>query len=99
MTFVSIFFCILTIIFGLSGFIIYPVLALESYDCKSNFFPIAIAVMLAAFFAYGYITSDGIEYKMDEETGILTVNVYDSEKKVNEVRINHVITEREWKFF
>ena len=43
--------------------------------------------------------SDIIDHNLDKNTGILTVNVQDSEKKINEVQINLVTTKKEWKFF
>ena len=99
MSFIGIFFCILTIIFGLCGFIIYPILALESNDPKFNFFPIAVAVFIAVIFASVYATSDDVLHNFNDETGILSIDVYDSKKQVKDIYINHITAEREWKFF
>lgn len=99
MSFLLAFFGFLTIIFGVSGFIVYPIIALESDAPAVNFIPIGFAVICSLFLAYDHVESDGATYNLDENNGILTVDVYDSEKKVNEVRVNHVTTERQWKFF
>ena len=99
MSFLLIFFGFLTIIFGGCGFIVYPIIALESDMPPVNFIPIGLAVVVSLFLAYDYVESDGATYNLDENNGILTVDVQDSEKKINEVRINHVTNKREWKFF
>lgn len=99
MSFLLVFFGILTIIFGVTGFIIYPIIALESDAPIVNFIPIGLAVVGSLFLAYDYVESDGATYNLDENTGILTVNVQDSEKKINEVQINYTTTKKEWKFF
>lgn len=99
MSFLLTFFGFLTIIFGLTGFILYPIIALESDAPAVNFIPIGLAIIGSLFLAYDYVESDGATYNLDENTGILTVDVQDSEKKINEVQINHVTTKKEWKFF
>lgn len=99
MGFIGIFFGILIILFGLGGFIIYPILALESDDPKFNFFPIVITVFIAIIFASVYATSDDVLHNFNDKTGILSIDVYDSKKQVKEVRVNHITAEREWKFF
>lgn len=99
MSFLFAFFGFLTIIFGVCGFIVYPIIALESDAPAVNFIPIGLAVIGSAFFAYDHMESDGAMYNLDENNGILTVDVQDSKKKINEVQINHVTTKKEWKFF
>jgi len=99
MSFLLAFFCILTIIFGIGGFIIYPIIALESDASAVNFIPIILVVIGSLFLAYDYVENDVIDYNLDENNGILTVNVHDSENKINKVQINHVTTKKEWKFF
>ena len=64
-----------------------------------NFIPIGLAIICSAFLAYDYMESNGATYNLDENNGILTINVQDNEKKINEVQINHVTTKKEWKFF
>lgn len=99
MSFLLAFFGFLTIIFGVCGFTVYPIIILESDAPAINFIPVAIAVISSIFLAYDYVESDVIDYNLDKNNGILTVNVQDSEKKINEVQINHVTTKKEWKFF
>lgn len=99
MSFLLAFFGFLTIIFGVTGFIVYPIIVLESDEPAVNFIPIGLAIIGSLFLAYDYVESDVIDHNLDKNTGILTVNVQDSEKKINEVQINHVTTKKEWKFF
>ena len=99
MSFLLAFFGFLTIIFGGCGFIVYPIIALESDAPAINFIPIGLAVICSIFLTYDYMESRIIDYNLDENNGILTVNMQDSEKKINEVQINHVTTKKEWKFF
>lgn len=99
MSFLLTFLFFLIIIFGVIGFFVYPVMALESDTPAINFIPIGLAVISSVFLAYDYVESDGAVYNLDENNGILTVDVHDSEKKINEVQINHVTTKKEWKFF
>lgn len=99
MSFLLAFFGFLMIIFGAIGFIVYPIIVLESDAPAINFIPIGIAVISSVFLAYDYVESDVIDYNLDKNTGILTVNVQDSEKKINEVQVNHITTKKEWKFF
>lgn len=99
MSFLLSFFVFLTIIFGVYGFILYPIIVLESDAPVVNFIPIGLAVISSLFLAYDYVESDVIDYNLDKNNGILTVNVQDSEKKINKVQINHITTKKEWKFF
>lgn len=99
MSFILAFFGFLTIIFGVIGFIVYPIIVLESDIPAINFIPVGLAVISSVFLAYDYMESDVIDYNLDKNNGILTVNVQDSEKKINKVQINHVTTKKEWKFF
>lgn len=99
MSFLLAFFGFLTIIFGGCGFIVYPIIALESDEPAVSFIPIGLAIIGSLFLAYDYMESHVIDYNLDENNGILTVNVQDSEKKINEVQINHITTKKEWKFF
>lgn len=99
MSFLLAFFGFLTIIFGVSGFILYPIIALESDAPTVNFIPIGLAVIGSIFLAYDHMESDGATCNLDKNNGILTVDVQDSEKKINKVQINHVTTKKEWKFF
>ncbi len=99
MSFILAFFGFLTIIFGTIGFIVYPIIVLESDTPAINFIPLGLAIISSLFLAYDFMESDVIDYNLDKNTGILTVNVQDSEKKINEVQINHVTAKKEWKFF
>lgn len=99
MSFILAFFGFLIIIFGGAGFIIYPIIILESDAPAINLIPVGFAVISSLFLAYDFMESDIIDHNLDKNTGILTVNVQDSEKKINEVQINHVTTKKEWKFF
>lgn len=99
MSFLLAFFGFLTIIFGVTGFIVYPIIVLESDEPAVNFIPIGLAIIGSLFLAYDYVESDVITYNLDENTGIITLDVQDSEKKINGVHINHVTTKKEWKFF
>lgn len=99
MSFLLAFFGFLMIIFGAIGFIVYPIIVLESDAPAINFIPIGLAVISSVFLAYDYVESDVIDYNLDKNTGILTVNVQDSEKKINEVQVNHITIKKEWKFF
>ena len=99
MSFILAFFGFLIIIFGGVGIIIYPIIILESDAPAINLIPVGFAVISSLFLAYDFMESDIIDHNLDKNTGILTVNVQDSEKKINEVQINHVTTKKEWKFF
>lgn len=99
MSFLLAFFGILTIFFGISGFIVYPIIAFESDAPAVNFIPIGLLVISSLFLAYDFMESDVITYNLDENNGILTVNAQDSEKKINKIQINHITTKKEWKFF
>ena len=99
MSFLLAFFGFLIIIFGAIGFIVYPIIILESDAPAVNFIPLGFAIISSLFLAYDFMESDIIDHNLDKNTGILTVNVQDSEKKINEVQINHVTTKKEWKFF
>lgn len=99
MSFLLTFFGFLVIIFGVIGVIVYPVIALESDAPAINFIPIGLAVICSVFLTYDYMESDGATYNLDENNGILTVDVQDCEKKINEVQINYLTAKKEWKFF
>ena len=99
MSFLLTFFGILTIFFGISGFIVYPIIAFESDAPAVNFIPIGLLVISSLFLAYDFMESDIIDHNLDKNTGILTVDVQDCEKKIKEVQINHITTKKEWKFF
>lgn len=99
MSFLLAFFGFLIIIFGAIGFIVYPIIILESDAPATNFIPVGLAIISSVFLAYEYVETKVIDHNLDKNTGILTVNVHDSEKKINEVQINHVTTKKEWKFF
>lgn len=94
MSFLLAFFGFLTIIFGVIGLILYPIIALESDAPAVNFIPIGLVVIGSVFLTYDYMESDGATYNLDENNGILTVDVYDSEKKINEVQINYLTTKK-----
>lgn len=99
MSFLLAFFGFLTIFFGIGGFIVYPIIALESDAPDAIFIPIGLVAICSIFLAYDFVESDGATYNLDENNGILTVDVQDSEKKINEIQINYVTTKKEWKFF
>lgn len=99
MTFLGTFIVCLILVFGIGGFLVYPLLVVESHDRPVAFSLLAFLIICAAGLAYFDLERDKTIHNFDEETGILTVDVFDSEKKVTEVRVNHVTSKREWKFF
>lgn len=99
MTFLVSFIACLILLFGVIGFLVYPLLVVESYDRPVAFSLLGLLIICATGLAYFDLGRDKTIHNFDEETGILTVDVFDSEKKVTEVRVNHVTSKREWKFF
>lgn len=99
MTFLVSFIAYLILLFGVIGFLVYPLIAVESYDSPVAFSLLGLLIICAAGLAYFDLEGDKTIHNFDKETGVLTVDVHDSEKKVTEIRVNHVTTKREWKFF